>query len=271
MENNEIMLKSVQPTFKSKDLNTATTAIYDAYHKLNTTATETRKTVAIILARVERKQAYKADGFKSLEEYAEQIGLKKSNAHKLKDAGRLLDSKDETVRNFANATDYSKLAILSSAGEDAVKDAVTKGELKPEQTQDAIRAWKDKYNATTDKPKVVPTWHITGIEYGMGLHNTPFSNNIDTTIGIANPRDYAREYDNDMECAAVTFGATGNKVYIATKANGTSAMRYTATKVKTPKSNTKASKTLDPKAMSDEQLAAMIAEYKARHGDKSEE
>lgn len=265
MESNEIMLKAVQPTFKSKDLNTATTAIYEAYNRLNTTATETRKTVAIILSRVECKQAYKADGFKSLEEYAEMIGLKKSNAHKLENAGRLLDSKDEAVRNFANATDYSKLAIVSSAGEDAVKAAVTSGALKPELSQSEVRAWKDAHNAATEKPKVVPTWHITGYAYGKDNLGAPYVKVIDETVGIANPKDWAREYDSDMECALVTFGEAGNKVYLATSFKSDDVIRYTATKVEKSKTKTpKATKSLDPKSLTDEQLAAMIAEYNAR-------
>ncbi len=183
MESKEIAIKSQMPTFKSKDLNTATAAIYEAVNKFNTTAAETRKTVAVILARVERKQTYKADGFKSLAEYAEQIGLDKSLAHKLENAGRLLDSKDEAVRNFANSTDYSKLAIVSSAGEDAVKAAVASGALKPDQTQKEVRAWKEAHNAASEKPKVVPTWHITGESWcGKGYDK------IDVTIGIQTPK-----------------------------------------------------------------------------------
>lgn len=263
MESNEIMLKAVKPTFKSKDLNTATTAIYEAYNKLNTTATETRKTVAIILSRVERKQAYKDDGFKSLEEYAETIGLKKSNAHKLENAGRLLDSKDEAVRNFANATDYSKLAIVSSAGEEAVKAAVASGTLKPELSQNEVRAWKDAHNAATEKPKVVPTWHITGSAFGDGVV-TP----IDVTIGIQSPKDWAREFDGGLIATYIKLGE--DTVYLATNPKGL-VVRYTATKVEKPKTKTPKAKTLDPKSLTDDQLAAMIAEYKARHGDKTGE
>lgn len=264
MESKEIAIKSTMPTFKSKDLNTATAAIYEAVNKFNTTAAETRKTVAVILARVERKQTYKAEGFKSLAEYAEQIGLDKSLAHKLENAGRLLDSKDEAVRNFANATDYSKLAIVSSAGEDAVKSAVESGDLKPEQSQRDIRAWKDAHNAKTDKPKVVPTWHITGYAYGKGNLGAPYVNVIDETVGIANPKDWAREYDPDMECAVVVFGAAGNKVYLATSAKIDDVVRYTAVKLEKPKTKAPKAKTLDPKSLTDEQLAAMIAEYNAR-------
>lgn len=251
------------PTFKSKDLNTATSAIYDAYHKLNATQAETFKTVSVILARVERKQAYKADGFKSLEEYAEQIGIKKSKAHKMENAGRLLDSKDEAVRNFANASDYSKLAIISSAEEADIKSAIDSGKLKPEFSQKEVRAWKEAYNAASAKPKVVPTWHITGMAW-----NDEAVSHIDVTIGIQNPKDWAREYDSALQC--VTVKLAEDTVYLAANATGLT-LRYTATKVAQPKTKTpKAVKFLDPKAMTDEQLAAMIAEYNARRSKEEE-
>lgn len=263
MESKEIAIKSQIPTFKSKDLNTATAAIYEAVNKFNTTAAETRKTVAIILARVERKQTYKADGFKSLAEYAEQIGLDKSLAHKLENAGRLLDSKDDAVRNFANSTDYSKLAIVSSAGEDAVKAAVASGALKPDQTQKEVRAWKDAHNIATAKAKVVPTWHITGDGWNGLKHYT-----IDQTVGIQSPKDWAREFDDTL--CATSIKVADDTVYLATNAAGVT-LRYTAAKVAVSKVKTPKAKTLDPKALSDEQLAAMIEEYKARHGGKAGE
>lgn len=256
MESKEIMIKSVMPTFKSKALNTATNAIYEAVNKFNATAAETRKTVAVVLARVERNQTYKDDGFKSLAEYAEQIGMEKSLAHKLENAGRLLDSKDESVRNFANSTDYSKLAIVSSAGEDAVKAAIASGDLKPNQSQRDVRAWKDAHNAANAKAKVVPNWHIT-CEAWLGKAYEK----VDFTVGIQSPKDWAREYDADMIATAVKVG--DDTVYMATKADGTT-IRYTAVKVEKSKTKTPKAKTLDPKSLTDEQLAAMIAEYNAR-------
>lgn len=256
MESKEIMIKSTMPIFKSKDLNTATSAIYEAVNKFNTTAAETRKTVAVVLARVERKQAYKADGYKSLAEYAEQIGMEKSLAHKLENAGRLLDSKDEAVRNFANSTDYSKLAIVSSAGEDAVKAAVTSGALKPEQSQRDVRAWKDAHNAATAKPKVLPTWHITGDGWNGLKHYA-----IDQTVGVQSPKDWAREFDNTL--CVTSIKVADETVYLATNTAGVT-LRYTAAKVIVSKVKAPKAKTFNPKELTDEQLAAMIAEYNAR-------
>lgn len=268
MESKEIMIKAKMPTFKSKALNTATSAIYEAINKYNTTAAETRKTVAVVLARVERNQTYKDDGFKSLAEYAEQIGMEKSLAHKLENAGRLLDSKDEAVRNFANSTDYSKLAIVSSAGEDAVKTAIESGELKPNQSQRDVRAWKDAHNAATAKAKVLPDLKFTVYNSLAGMHETYVDvETRETKLFV--PSDYFKIgtvsgfsfYGDDPEKPQLDESAKWDvyqckyafhTVYIHTE-------RVKRDKTKTPKA-----KALDPKSLSDEQLAAMIAEYNAR-------
>ena len=253
MENNQIVIASVKPTFKNKDLNTATTAIFDAVNKYNTTAAETRKTVSVVLARVEAKKTYKDDGFKSLAEYAEKIGLDKSLAHKMENAGRLLDSKDATVRDFAAAADYSKLAILASAPESDIAAAVKSGELSAEKSQREVKAWKDANNAKSAKPKVVPTWHITGHSFIVEKDGNCVHDIIDTIVGIANPADWAREFDSTL-CVAKTSVAEMN-YYLAVNATGL-LIQYTATKVvkeKTPKGKPSRS-----------QLEKLIEEYKAK-------
>lgn len=272
MESKEIMIKSVMPTFKSKELNTATNAIYEAVNRFNTTAAETRKTVAVILARVERKQTYKADGFKSLAEYAEQIGLDKSTAHKLENAGRLLDSKDETVRNFANSTDYSKLAIVSSAGEEAVKAAVEAGKLKPEQSQKEVRAWKEAHNAETAEARVLPdlkftVYHSVRGDYEQYVDVQPretelFSptdyRKIGTLTGIPfygeNPEK--PEFDEETKWDVYQCLYAFHTVYIHTE------RVKVRSKAKTPK-------VMSVKDLSDEQLAALMAEY-ARRREEAE-
>lgn len=269
MENNSIQIASARPVFKSKALNTATEAIFEAVNKYNTTAAETRKTVSVVLARVERNKTYKDDGFKSLAEYAEQIGLDKSLAHKMENAGRLLDSKDEAVKEFAANTDYSKLAILASAPEGDIAAAIKSGELAADKSQREVKAWKYAHNAATAKPKVVSTWHIEGVAYGKGPNSEPFTKSIDTTVGIANPKDWAREYDNGMDCAVLTFGEAGNKVYIATGCATASVLRYTAVKVEKPKAKKSKEK------LSRAELDKLIEQYKAMRaeleGDEEEE
>ena len=229
METNLITLNTAMPTFKNKDLNTCTEIIFSAAREYNQTAGETRKAIASSLNRIEDGKLYKDDDCKSLAEYASRIGLDKSLAHKLENAGRMINSKDETIRQFALAADWSKLAIMASAGEDAVKEAITSGAVKPDSTQAEVKSWKTAHNASKDpnKPKVVPTWRIMGMAYHR---DTGDREAIDLNVGIQSPADWAVEYDETAIVASVK-DKDGTVHYMAMTADG-SMFNYTATKVK---------------------------------------
>lgn len=137
-----------KPVFKSKALAHATDIIYEAVAKFNENAKETRRTVAVTLAKVEKHEDYKQDGFKSLAEYAAAIGFEKSAAHKLENAGRLILSENETVKALADEMDVSKLSIIASADEKDIEDAVKTGTLKSDMSQNEVREWKASVNAS---------------------------------------------------------------------------------------------------------------------------
>lgn len=160
MENAIIIRANNQ--FKSKSLNTATAGLAKAFKNIE----NGRKDACAILARVERNKSYEEDGFKSLAEYAETIGLEKSLAHKMENAGRMLISEDEEIKAFADKTDFSKLAILSSAPVEKVKEAIQNGNLSPESTQSEVKALKADFNKS-DKAKVLPKFKVH-IEKGNG-------------------------------------------------------------------------------------------------------
>ena len=141
-------LNESKPVFKSKALSHATDIIYDAVAKFNANAKETRRTVAVTLAKIEKHKDYEADGFKSLAEYAERIGFEKSAAHKLENAGRLILSENETVKALANDMDVSKLSIIASADEKEIEEAVKSGALKSDMSQNEVREWKTAVNAS---------------------------------------------------------------------------------------------------------------------------
>lgn len=156
MENAIIIRSNGQ--FKSKALNTATAGLAKAFSNIE----NGRKDACAILARVERNKSYTDDGFKSLAEYAETIGLNKSLAHKMENAGRLLISENETVKSFAKDADFSKLAILSSAGEDAIQAAIDSGDLHAGMTQKDVKELKASMDAkNAKKDKVLPELAIT--------------------------------------------------------------------------------------------------------------
>ena len=153
---NAIIIRS-ENQFKSKALNTATAGLAKAFKNIESG----RKDACAILAKIERNQSYKEDGFKSLAEYAETIGINKSLAHKMENAGRMLISEDETIKTFANNTDFSKLAILSSADEKDLKKAIEDGSLTSESTQAEVKEIKANMKAE-GKDKVLSKYKVKG-------------------------------------------------------------------------------------------------------------
>ena len=255
MESKEIMILDTMPTFKSKALNTATKAIFDAVNAYNMTAAETRKTVSVTLARVEKTKAYKDDGFKSLAEYAETIGLDKSLAHKMENAGRMLDSDNPVVKDFAAKADYSKLAILSSADEKQVAEAIEKGDLKPTDTQADVREWKATTAARSSKEKVLTNYEVH-ITFGNGRMLDFDSIAIETI----------KELDGFIKIGVYKPDDGDNVTILYNPATGEMA-RYTAIKVKAPKAGKK-SPAMSVKGFTDEMLKAAMEEYARRQREQ---
>ena len=146
--------------FKSKALNEATMSLYKAFAAV----VDNNKEACRILASIEKGKTYKEDGFKSLADYAEQIGLEKSTAHKMENAGRLMISEDKTIREFAEKADYSKLSILASADGSDLKKGIEDGSLKPDMTQAQVKDWKaEKAKAKT--VKVLRNYDLTIVKW----------------------------------------------------------------------------------------------------------
>lgn len=109
--------------FKNDALNKATSEIAKLFSKAADTANSFNRELACILDRVQSNGLYKDDGFKSLAEYAEAIGLKKSNAHALASAGHIYN--DEKAPEALKALTPSNLAVLSSVlRDDTTRDMV---------------------------------------------------------------------------------------------------------------------------------------------------
>lgn len=257
MANTEIIIRT-NNTFKSKDLTKATLGLADCFNSAN----KAYKDACVILAKVEVNKSYKDDGFSSLAEYAELIGLNKSAAHKMENAGRLILSDNPVIRDFAAKADYSKLSLLASEDEDEVAEAVEKGELSAESTAANVKAWKAARPVKEGKEKVVPTFHIIGAALTVSGKK-----DIDVTIGIASPADWAREFDNTALVSTVK-DSDGVTHYIALTAEG-SMFNYTAERVKAEKKSKKAAPVaFDLSKLPDEIVAKMIAEYNAKREGK---
>ena len=253
MSTTEIIIRT-NNTFKSKDLTKATLGLADCFNSAN----KAYKDACVILAKVEANKSYKDDGFSSLAEYAELIGLNKSAAHKMENAGRLILSDNPIIRDFAAKADYSKLSLLASEDEDDVAEAVEKGELSTESTAANVKAWKAARPVKEGKEKVVPTFHIVGAALTV-----KGKKDIDVTIGIASPADWAREYDSTALVSTVK-DADGTTHYLALTADG-SMFNYTAERVKAEKKGKKAAPVaFDLSKLPDEVVAKMISEYNAK-------
>lgn len=259
MENSIITLNSKAPAFKNKSLNESTAIIYSAANAYNKTATETRKVIAKALAVVEAGKLYKDDGLKSLAEYAERIGLDKSLAHKLENAGRLLRSKDETIRKFAETADYSKLAIMSSADADEVKKAIESGTIKPESTAAEVKEWKAAINTkkASSNPALVPDYKVTYNHYGPSYQGD--TRTVDR-IALQNPKDFP-EANGTPPLAVFKANDTDLATVYVALYNDRSVMVYTVERIAKEAKKPKASKpdfsTLDKAAFKEMLKAAM--------------
>lgn len=255
---NAIMINKSMPTFKGKALNTATKVIFDAVNKYNATATETRKTVAVTLARVEKNKTYAEDGFKSLADYAAKIGLEKSLAHKLENAGRLLDSEVPAVKEFAAAADYSKLAILASAPVDDLKAAINSGELTAATSQADVKAWKANNAAKNTPAKVLPNYEVH-ITFGNGStldYDSISLEAIDRLDGFVKVGTFKPE--------------NGDTLIFMYNPATCEQCRYTAVKVKAaPKAKKPAALNLN--GFTDEMLKAAMEEYARRQAANEDE
>lgn len=265
---NEAIIIKTSAVFKSDALNKATAELAKCFN----TANKSYKDACKVLAKLEDGKAYKEDGFSSLAEYAETIGLEKSAAHKMENAGRLLLSENETIRKFAEHADYSKCTLLASEDAEEVAAAIESGDIKPESTAKEIRNWKSSRVPKDGKEKIVPTWHIQGHAFSVTREADGGEDKarvclveIDVKVGIASPADWAREFD-DTAIVSTAKDPDGDTIYMALTADGTM-FNYHAERVKKadkPKAPA-APVAFDLSKLPDDVVKRMIEEYNAKH------
>ena len=147
-------------TFKNERLN----AITQDMAQNAAAAVDNVKQICIDLSIIEAGLLYKDDGFKNLAEYAETIGLDKSKAHKMENAGRLYTSANEKIRLLAAGMDWSKAAMLASEDESDIDAGINSNELTSDMTQEAVRKWKDRRKAAKEsKGKVLKRYNYAGL------------------------------------------------------------------------------------------------------------
>ena len=268
---NAIQIRKVD-TFKSKALNEATAIMFDANSKMCAAAASAedaigkgRKIIAATLATVERGKLYKEDGFENLAAYGAAIGLEdKSTVHKLENAGRLLISEDETVKAFAQTVDWSKLAILSSASEAALKAGIDSGELTEEKTQREVKEWKAAANAKASKTKVLPDCEVGFTIYGdRGARVFLYDKIAFEAVPEFDGASWGTVPDPDGD----------GKLKVGVYADGSMVRVDRMEKVKPEakgKGKAKKPATIDLRNMTDEQLKAIMEEYARRQAGEDE-
>ena len=158
MENNLTVIKA-ENQFKSKELNTATARLAKCYQNIE----KNKKDACIVLWHVEDNKAYKEDGFESLADYAAAIGIDKSTAHKMADAGMIWDNHNPVIAEKAKSMDYtavSTLASLDKSDKDGNKKfdlagAIERGELENVNSVAELKAWKADAIAKSKPAKVL--------------------------------------------------------------------------------------------------------------------
>lgn len=152
MKNTEIItldtINTNLPTFKDERLTKATQRITAIYNDAAKYADAKNREIAKILGDVASKESYKADGFKSVADYANTIfGIARQNAYALASAGKIYN--DKNAHPELQAMSPSKIAELSAVNTKVLNAALEAGEITHDTTQKALREFADK--AKSDK------------------------------------------------------------------------------------------------------------------------
>lgn len=166
MANNEIIIRT-NNTFKSADLNNAV----KSFDKFFSGISKNWRDACILMHRLADGKKYEADGFKSIAEFAETIGIEKSTAHKMADAGMVYDSKVPAIAQFADKAGYTKAAKVASIVKDGKAEdlakAIEDGEISADDTVSELTSWKATKTAQAKGEKVLQKFEVWGV-YGTG-------------------------------------------------------------------------------------------------------
>lgn len=159
MANNEIIIRT-NNTFKSADLNNAVKSFDKFFSGIN----KNWRDACILMHRLADGKKYEADGFKSVAEFAETIGIEKSTAHKMADAGMVYDSKVPAIAQFADKAGYTKAAKVASIVKDGkIEDlakAIEDGEISADDTVSELTSWKATKAAQAKGEKVLAKFEV---------------------------------------------------------------------------------------------------------------
>ena len=247
---NEIIIRT-EGQFKSPDLNNAVKSFDKFFSGIN----KNWRDACILMHRLADGKKYELDGFKSVAEFAETIGIEKSTAHKMADAGMVYDSKNPAVAQFAADAGYtkaSKVASIVKEGKEAeLAKAIEGGEISADDSVAEIASWKATKTLQSKGEKVLPKFEV------WGIHGNGNQFHYDS-IELEN----VTEIENGIKVGSFELGGNGGdektKWTVYADSIDGSLVRITYAKVKEAKPAKKAKKSLDD--MTPEEFQAWAAE-----------
>ena len=252
MANNEIIIRTGK-TFKSSALNDAVKSFDKFFSGIN----KNWRDACILMHRLADGKKYEADGFKSVAEFAETIGIEKSTAHKMADAGMVYDSKVPVIAQFADKAGYTKASKVASIVKDGKSEelakAIADGDISAEDSVAEISSWKATKAAQAKGDKVLSKFEVHGY-FGDGRtfhYDSIELENVEEITGLSKVGAFDLVVDYDKEGNELTHKYT---VYANTHTGELVRIMYTKVK-KEPK--TKAPKTKAAKDMTKEELIAL--------------
>lgn len=163
---NEIIIRT-EGKFKSNDLNNAVKSFDKFFSGIN----KNWRDACILMHRLADGKKYEEDGFKSVADFAETIGIEKSTAHKMADAGLVYDSKNPAIAQFASDAGYTKASkvasIVKDGKESELAKAIEDGEITAGDSVSEIASWKATKQLQSKTEKVLPKFEVFGV-HGNG-------------------------------------------------------------------------------------------------------
>lgn len=159
--------KSDQLNAESALIGAATAKLLSVGENVKAAKEEFNRAVAPVLARIADGKLYKADGFKSVAEYAEQtFAINRSMTYLLARVGKRM----QTLPELAEFT-TSNAAELVNADGVAVRKGIASGEISSESTQQQLRDFAAAHPLKEAKPRIVPTFDIYNMDGSICARN----------------------------------------------------------------------------------------------------
>lgn len=192
---NELTIKrNTEIKLNSPELAKATDEIFAIYGKAgaevdalrakaNRKKDEIGREVAKILGRVSTAEAYKVDGFKSVEDYAQKVlDMPKATAYALAAYGRAINDPNAN-KKLLEMSPFNFDAI-KSLGLPAINAALESGEIDPDMTQKELKEYRDAHKPESGKAKILPRFNVTDLYSGKSYENALESDMDEAMRGV---------------------------------------------------------------------------------------